>query len=81
MCDLDSYKDIYRNSNTFLKTQFYLDFRVNPIMDTFSVVNPKEHAARRRLHGQLYTNTNLREKHGEFVFQKYERYLVFSKSC
>ncbi|PYH44031.1 cytochrome P450 [Aspergillus saccharolyticus JOP 1030-1] len=49
ICDTSAVKEIHRTGNGYLKSQWYVDLTPRGRESTFSTVNPKFHAAHRRL--------------------------------
>lgn len=59
IADPAAFKEIHRISGGFLKSSWYQTFRKGDTTDVFSVINPKEHAQKRRLLAPLFSNSAL----------------------
>lgn len=72
VCDPQAYKQIHRIGSGFLKDPWYQSFRFgeNNVHDVFSMLDPKEHAARRKLFAPLWTNSALHEHWEDMVTEK-----------
>ncbi|KAH7371599.1 cytochrome P450 [Cadophora sp. MPI-SDFR-AT-0126] len=72
ICDPQMFKEVHRIGSGFLKDPWYQTFRHGPggIHDVFSMIDPKEHAERRRLFAPLWTNSALHEHWGAMVQKK-----------
>jgi cytochrome P450 len=69
--DFQSFKEIHRIGGRFLKSPWYQKFRDAPVLATFSMLDPKQHAARRKLLARPFSNTSLRENWEQVVCQKF----------
>ncbi|KAF7936521.1 uncharacterized protein EAE97_007887 [Botrytis byssoidea] len=56
---LTSFKTIHRISKPFLKSGWYRDF-TSVLPNLFSMINPKDHAARRKLFAHAFSKTSLK---------------------
>ncbi|KAI9740614.1 MAG: hypothetical protein M1834_005195 [Cirrosporium novae-zelandiae] len=68
--DLEGFREIHRIGSGFLKAPWYQKFRSGPVQDVFSMINPKQHAIRRKLLARPFSNTALRENWEPLVLQK-----------
>ncbi|KAK4981041.1 hypothetical protein LTR28_007969 [Elasticomyces elasticus] len=55
--DLDSFKTIHRVGSGFQKSEWYLRFNESAHPGIFAMTDPKQHAARRRLFAQPFSNS------------------------
>ncbi|KAH8808973.1 cytochrome P450 monooxygenase, partial [Xylogone sp. PMI_703] len=58
--DLESFREIHRIAGGFVKSQWYQRTFDRPALDIFTIINPKDHAARRRLMAQPFSYSSLR---------------------
>ena len=65
--DLESFREIHKITGGFLKSPWYQKMRETPVPDTFTFIDPKAHAARRRLLARPFSNSSLRAAWEEFV--------------
>ncbi len=77
VCDPQMYKEVHRIGSGFLKDPWYQSFRFGAggVHDIFSMIDPKQHAERRRLFAPLWTNSALHE-HWESMVQDKVRLAV-----
>lgn len=75
--DPQMYKEVHRVGSGFLKDPWYHSFRDSEhgIHDVFSMIDPRQHAERRRLFAPLWTNSALHE-HWEAMVQEKVRLAV-----
>ncbi|KAH6995761.1 cytochrome P450 [Ilyonectria sp. MPI-CAGE-AT-0026] len=59
IADPAAFKEIHRIGGGFLKSPWYQSFRKGDTADVFSMINPKDHAQRRRLLAPLFSNSAL----------------------
>ncbi len=57
--DLASIKQVYRVGSNFLKSPWYQKFNESPHPGIFSMIDPKQHATRRRLFAQSFSKTSM----------------------
>ena len=57
--DLSSVKIVHRVGSKFNKSDWYQKFNDNPHLGIFAMTDPKEHATRRRLFAQSFSNSFL----------------------
>ena len=57
--DLASIKQVYRVGSSFLKSPWYQKFNESPHPGIFSMIDAKQHAARRRLFAQSFSKSSL----------------------
>ena len=65
--DLESFREIHKIANGFLKSPWYQSFRDQPALDIFTLTDPKAHAARRRLMARPFSYSSLREHWEDLV--------------
>ncbi|KIV94857.1 hypothetical protein PV10_02581 [Exophiala mesophila] len=68
--DPQMFKDVHRIGGGFLKDPWYQSFRQGDFHDVFSMIDPKEHAERRRLFAPLWTNSALHKNWEPAVIEK-----------
>ncbi|TKX18291.1 Cytochrome P450-like protein 12 [Elsinoe australis] len=64
------HKQVHRIGSGFLKHSWYQSFRSGDAHDVFSMIDPKEHAERRKLFAPLWTNSALHEHWEDMVIEK-----------
>lgn len=59
IADPAAFKEIHRIGGGYLKSEWYHSFRKGDCQDIFSMIDPKEHAQRRKLLAPLFSNSAL----------------------
>ena len=59
IADLASVKQVYRIGTNFLKSPWYQKFNESPRPGIFTMIDVKDHAARRRMFAQNFSKTSL----------------------
>ena len=70
IADPEMYKEVHRIGSGFLKDPWYQTFRVGECNDILTMIDPKEHANRRKLFAPLWTNSALHESWEATVLEK-----------
>ncbi|KAH9215293.1 putative cytochrome P450 [Leptodontidium sp. 2 PMI_412] len=68
--DLEAFQEIHKIGNGYLKDPWYQRFRTGKTQDVFSVIDPKQHAAKRKLLARPFSNTSLRQNWESLVIDK-----------
>jgi len=61
VAEVAGFKKIHAISGGFRKAQWYVDLTDTPVRGVFNMIDPKAHAARRRLLARPFTKSHLRE--------------------
>ncbi|KAF6811305.1 cytochrome p450 monooxygenase [Colletotrichum plurivorum] len=72
VADPDGYVSIHRMGSGFNKSRFYMDFIGRGEPGIFTMTDPKQHAARRKLFARAFTVSSLRENCETLVREKVE---------
>lgn len=72
VADPDGYVAIHRMGSGFNKSRFYMDFIGRGEPGIFTMTDPKQHAARRKLFARAFTVSSLRENCEAVVREKVE---------
>lgn len=59
VADLDASRAIHKVGSGFNKAEWYMKFTESPRPGIFAMLDPKQHAARRRLFAQAFSNTSI----------------------
>lgn len=70
LADAASFHEIHRIGSDFLKSPWYMSFRVGESPDVFSMTDPHEHAQRRKLFAPLFSNSALMQNWHSVVVDK-----------
>jgi cytochrome P450 len=70
VADVESFQKIHRAGSGFNKSVWYEKLNNNPKPGIFSMRNPKEHAARRKLFARSFSKTYLRQNWESVVLEK-----------
>ncbi|KAK2778647.1 cytochrome p450 monooxygenase [Colletotrichum kahawae] len=73
VADPDGYIDIYRMGSGFIKSNFYKQISGGANPAIFTIIDPKEHAARRKLFARAFTIASIRENCEVLVREKVEK--------
>ncbi|KAH9231144.1 hypothetical protein K456DRAFT_1740012 [Colletotrichum gloeosporioides 23] len=73
VADPDGYIDIYRMGSGFIKSKFYKQISGGANPAIFTIIDPKEHAARRKLFARAFTISSIRENCEALVREKVEK--------
>jgi hypothetical protein len=57
---IESFREVYRVSNEFLKSPWYTRFKDFEIADIFSMIDLKAHSVRRKLFARSFINISFR---------------------
>lgn len=70
MADVDGFKKVHGVTSKFVKDHWYIRLTNFPRHSVFTMLDPKTHAARRRLYARGFSKTYLREHWEQTVREK-----------
>ncbi|KAI1858148.1 hypothetical protein JX265_010816 [Neoarthrinium moseri] len=72
IADPAAFQEIHRIGGGYVKSPWYQTFRTGETADVFSMIDPREHAQRRKLFAPLFSNSALMQNWHSVVLEKVE---------